>query len=49
VAKGLVIVVANATPDNAINETFLQESCRFLSTGELSILLKPSDPFIVFQ
>jgi hypothetical protein len=29
VAKGLVIVVVNATPDSAITEIFLQESCPF--------------------
>jgi len=49
VTKGLVIVVANAKPDNAITEIVLQESCRFRSIGHLSILLKPSVPFFFFQ
>jgi hypothetical protein len=44
-----VIVVAKATPDSEINEKVLQESCRFRSMDDHSILLKQSVPFIVFQ
>jgi len=42
-------VVAKPTPDNAITEKVLQESCPIRSMVDLSILLKPSVPFIFFH